>query len=397
MTDKELFEKTEKVFKLKKENKLIENVYNRGKFKTMYENTSPIKSNYGDNSVSAARAAGRGAATVGGAIGKGLGALGRGVAGLFSDTKTGRKNEAEVRKAEAQARQEEIKAQQAQANLMGGKRNKNKQTKKPTDPERLKKYENDARYRRVWDAYAKGKERDVAASDIDYYNQVEDDINKGTINKAADEKAYQEIRNKAAANVDDIIKQKSPETYNQLTAKKQNDNFIKFMLGDELPQEDLKKIAFTISEVIKHNQTELTFIRNMIDKNRKLTPGVIKLFLEDLPLKAIKKPVTDEALKLTLRDMAKQEGIPYKDLILKLNKEAEKFKIGDIVIGPKGAQHEIMSKDGVTGTIIVKSVKGNKQVKRFAKDLKISQQKLDFDTAEAAEEDRFEQVVKRYR
>ena len=390
MTDKELFEKTEKVFKLKKENKLIENVYNRGKFKTMYENTSPIKSNYGDNSVSAARAAGRGAASVGGALARGLGKLGQYLPGSTRK----RMKKAEARKAEAQARQAEIQAQQAQANLMGGKRNKNKQTKKPTDPERLKKYENDARYRRVWDAYSKGKERDVAASDIDYYNQVEDDINKGTINKAADEKAYQEIRNKAAANVDDIIKQKTPETYNQLTAKKQNDNFIKFMLGDELPQEDLKKIAFTISEITQHNQTELTFIKDMISKNRKLTPGVIKLFLKDLPLKAIKKPVTDEALKLTLRDMAKQEGIPYKDLILKLNKEAEKFKIGDIVIGPKGAQHEIMSKDGVTGTIIVKSVKGNKQTKRFAKDLKISQQKLDFDSSN---EEGFEQIVKRYR
>jgi hypothetical protein len=394
MTDKELFEKTEKVFNLKKKNKLIDNVYSKGNFKSVLENTSPIKSNYGDNTVSAARAAGRGAATVGGAIGKGLGALGRGVAGMFSGTKTARKNEAGVRKAEAQARQEEIKAQQARSNLIGGKRNKNKQTKKPTDPERLKRYENDARYRRVWDAYAKGKERDVAASDIDYYNKIEDEINKGTIDKAAEEKAYQEIRNKAAANIDDIIKQKSPETYKQLIAKKQNDNFIKFMLGDELSQEELKKIAFTISEIIKHNQTELTFIRDEIEKNRKLTPGDIKLFLKDLPLKATKETDPDEALKQTLKDISKQEGIPYKDLILKLNKEAEKFKIDDIVLGSAGAKHEVTDKDSKTGTVIVRSLKGKKLTKRFAKDLRLQQKSLDIDNSN---EESFEQIVKRYR
>lgn len=394
MTDKELFEKTEKVFNLKKKNKLIDNVYDKGNFKSVLENTSPIKSNYGGNTVSAARAAGRGAATVGGAIGKGLGALGRGVAGMFSGTKTARKNEAEVRKAEAQARQEELKAQQAQANLMGGKRDKNKQTKKPTDPERLKRYENDARYRRVWDAYAKGKERDVAASDIDYYNKIEDEINKGTIDKAAEEKANQEIRNKDAADIDNNFKYNAPQTEKVLSKEGQKDNFIKFMLGDELPVEDLKSLAFAISEITKNNQTELNGVKRVINDNEKLTDGIKKSFISDLPLKAIKEPIPDEALKQSLKNMAKEEGITVKELLLNLNKEAEKFKIGDIVIGAKGAQHEIMGKDEPTGTIIVKSVKGNKRTKRFAKDLKMSQQKLDFDSSS---EEGFEQIVKKYR
>ena len=56
MTDKELFEKTEKVFNLNKKNPIIENVYKKGNFKqTLLEwrrsSTSPIRSNYGDNTV----------------------------------------------------------------------------------------------------------------------------------------------------------------------------------------------------------------------------------------------------------------------------------------------------------------------------------------------------------
>ncbi len=80
MTDKELFVKTEKTFKLKKENKIIHKVYEKSEFKKILErtgdpsNTSPIKSNYGQNTVSAARSLGRGGATAAELAGKGIGA-----------------------------------------------------------------------------------------------------------------------------------------------------------------------------------------------------------------------------------------------------------------------------------------------------------------------------------
>jgi len=161
MTDKELFEKTEKVFKLKKENKLIENVYNRGKFKTMYENTSPIKSNYGDNSVSAARAAGRGAASVGGALARGLGKLGQYLPGSTRK----RMKKAKAKQAEAQARQAEIQAQQAQSNLIGGK---NDNSKLPEMDEALKIVYAEPEFKRVYDKSLSGEE--LTANDQRIYD-----------------------------------------------------------------------------------------------------------------------------------------------------------------------------------------------------------------------------------
>ena len=92
--------------------------------------------------------------------------------------------------------------------------------------------------------------------------------------------------------------------------------------------------------------------------------------------------------------MSKQEGIPYKELLLKLNKEAEKFKINDIVLGSAGAKHEVIDKDSKTGTVIVRSLKGKKLTKRFAKDLRLQQKSLDIDNSN---EESFEQIVKRYR
>ena len=143
MTDKELFEKTEKVFNLNKKNPIIENVYKKGNFKqTLLEwrrsSTSPIRSNYGDNTVSAAKGLGRGAtnaaqlagqgigttargvAKTAGAVGRGLGKFGKFLDRITPGTNTNRRNKAETRKQEAQARAEQLKNIQMQQQMMFG-------------------------------------------------------------------------------------------------------------------------------------------------------------------------------------------------------------------------------------------------------------------------------------
>jgi uncharacterized protein (UPF0305 family) len=433
MTDKELFEKTEKVFNLKNKNILIEKVYNKGNFKKNLQETSPIRSNYADNTVSAGRAAGRGALGAATAAGRGVAATGRGVAAtgrglgavakgagsivsnlfgsgrekrlqqrmkrkqMAQDLKKSRQTlSADKRKAEAQARQEEIKAQQAQVDLMSGKKG-GKQGPKPKEGTRqYDAYINDSRYRKVWDAYAKGEEKNISAQDIDYYNAVNDKIEKGTIDTEADKKAKEELRNKAAAEIDNNIKLKAPKTEKYLTTKKLKDNYTKFMLGDELTINDLKTLAFSISEITKYDKEELSGIKSLIAANNdKLTSGAIESFIKDLPKTAIKQTTPDIELKQAIQNMAKQENLSPKEILMKLNKEADKFKIDDIVLGSAGATHEVIGKDPKTGTVVVRSLKGKKRTKRFAKDLRLQQKSLEI--PDAAEEVSFEQIIKKYR
>lgn len=122
MTDKELFEKTEKTFNLKQKNNIVNKVFNEGKFKqTLLEKetsggtgTSPIGSNYGANTVSAARAAGKGV----GAAAKGLGKFGNFLRGVIPGTNTNKRKKAETRKQLAQAKAEELKNKQLQQQMI---------------------------------------------------------------------------------------------------------------------------------------------------------------------------------------------------------------------------------------------------------------------------------------
>jgi hypothetical protein len=449
MTDKELFEKTEKVFNIKKKNLLIEKVYDKGNFKKNLLETSPIRSNYAGGTVSAGRAVGRGAlgaataagrgvaATGRGALataglaGKGIGATGRGLAATgrgalatadlagkgigatargagalargigklgqylpFSTRK--RLKKAEARKAEAQARQEELKGMQAQVDLMSGKKGEKQGTKPKEGTKQYDAYVNDSRYRKVWDAYATGEEKNISAQDIDYYNAVNDKIEKGTIDTEADKKAKEELRNKAAAEIDNNIKLKAPKTEKYLTTKKLKDSYTKFMLGDELTINDLKTLAFSISEITKYDKEELSGIKSLIAANNdKLTSGAIESFIKDLPKTAIKQTTPDIELKQAIQNMAKQENLSPKEILIKLNKEADKFKIDDIVLGSAGATHEVIGKDPKTGTVLVRSLKGKKRTKRFAKDLRLQQKSLEI--PDAAEEVSFEKIIKKYR
>tara|TARA_R110000765_G_scaffold69091_2_gene133750 strand:- start:95 stop:715 length:621 start_codon:yes stop_codon:yes gene_type:complete len=142
MTDKELFEKTEKVFNLKKKNKLIEKIYDKGKFKqTLLEqrrsSTSPIRSNYAKNTTSAAATAGRGLAQTARLAGKGVGATAKGLGkfGKFLNnripgTKAYKDRKAETDANQAIAKAERLKNVQMQQKMMFGGGN-DKPDKKP--------------------------------------------------------------------------------------------------------------------------------------------------------------------------------------------------------------------------------------------------------------------------
>ena len=378
MTDKELFEKVEKKFLPEKAIKIER--FNKTKFKKVI------------NEIKGPQAPG---ANVGGFLSR--------AAAAIPGTRGYRMRSAEARKQEALARQEELKAQQAEKDLKYGVKGDT-----PTDPVRKQRYENDARYKRVWDAYKQGKERDVSASDIDYYNKIEADINKGTIDKAAEEK----LRNKAIADIDDLIKQKAPQAAKALLGKRdQKDNFIKFMLGDQLSQDILKPIALTITNAVQYSKEELAGIKDVIDKNGKASDGDKELFISDLPLKAIANPTTGKPKPNTARinkllkrvkDRAERNGMEFPEMLKVLNKKAAEYKIDTIVNKKQGdkvfkGQYEVLDHELKTGTVIIKGIKkpgmkSEPKTEYVFPDRIQGLQQVDFIQKES-----FEQIIKRYR
>ena len=109
MTDKELFEKTEKTFNLKKDNKLIENVFKDGFFrKTINEIATPKAPDMSGT----AQAAG--------------GFLNR-VAAAIPGTRGHKMRSAQARTAEAEAKKAEIEARSMQQKQMQGKSTQTRQ------------------------------------------------------------------------------------------------------------------------------------------------------------------------------------------------------------------------------------------------------------------------------
>ena len=108
MTDKELFEKTKKTFNLKKDNKLIENVFNDGIFKKTI------------NEIATPKAPGEGAAQAAG------GFLSR-VAAAIPGTRGHRMRSAQAREMEANAKKAEIEARSEQQKQMQGKSTQTRQ------------------------------------------------------------------------------------------------------------------------------------------------------------------------------------------------------------------------------------------------------------------------------
>ena len=429
MTDKELFEKNEKVFNIKREkNILIEKVYSKGNFKDLLENTSPIKSNYGDNTVSAARAAGRGAATVGGAIGKGLGALGRGVAGMFSGTKTARKKEAEEREAEAQARQAQTQAQQAQSNLIGGTGKNGSQSKPKEGTQERDRYENDSRYRRVWNAYANGDEKDLSKADIEHYETVNKSIKDAELatasqaaatDAAAEEK--KKLRAKDILEFENSIKLNAPGTATALNDKGQLGFYTSFMHGEEVAEKDLLATAMTINNSIEFDKKELDGIRRIIKGNAKLTSGARESFLNNLHTQATKrptepvetkkpKPTAAQILNKKILKSAKNNNRSKAEQIRFQNEKAkEEFKVGDSVKstlqGKGDILFDVVGFDTKTGTVIVKTTgKTPRSLRKLPGEIepltfKLKPENKDEmkDTIKKAMSESFEQTVKRYR
>lgn len=101
MTDKELFEKTEKTFNLKKNNKVKE-VFNKGNFKNILNEVITTKAPGADIKQ-----------TAGGVLSR--------VAAAIPGTRGHRMRSAEARKLEAQAKKAEIDARAAQQRQMQGK------------------------------------------------------------------------------------------------------------------------------------------------------------------------------------------------------------------------------------------------------------------------------------
>jgi len=409
MTDKELFEKTEKVFKLKKENKLIENVYNRGKFKTMYENTSPIRSNVGDNSVSAARAAGRGAAAVGGAIGRGLGKLGQYLPGSTRK----RMKKAEARKAEAQARQAEIQAQQAQANLVGGKNDNNNL---PEMDEALKRVYAEPEFKRVYDKSLRGEE--LTANDQRIYDagmKKVDAYRTGQAEKTGKGEAQKEIESKAGENRIKKLGKSAPNITKFLIDPKNEETknlFTRYTLQSPalgVPTEsEIAKLAQNLTKLLQTNVTEINnfkkFIRN--EPNLQDDGATLIKLLPSAPTKATKakgttKTITlkpeniDQFIKRDAKKKNRSETAQKEEMV----RQAKKYKVGNVVKGSGGGQFQIADINNETGLITVRSVNDNRRGFKFAYNLgdvteKGSEQDdLPFDSNEEG----FEQIVKRYR
>lgn len=143
MTDKELFEKTEKQFNLKKNSK-VEKVFEEGSFnKVLNEVKGPKSPNLGG----AAQAAG--------------GFLNR-IAAAIPGTRGHRMRSAEARKQEAEAKKAEVEARSMQQRQMQGKSAQTRQYPEPpkkneTPEDKQKREERNARRR---ETYRKNKERD---------------------------------------------------------------------------------------------------------------------------------------------------------------------------------------------------------------------------------------------
>lgn len=410
MTDKELFEKTEKTFNLNKKNPILENVFKKGNFKSLLENTSPIGSNYGGNTVSAARAAGRGVAKTGGAFAKGLGALGRFAREVIPGTRASRMRSAEARKAEAQARQEEIKARQAQANLMGGK-NTNGST--ANMDEALKKVYADPQFKEVYDK-AMRKEPLTAPEQVRYDAGMKkvDDLRKGVdIEKGKEEAQKTEL---SRVGEEKLIKLDGAAG-NLAAFLRDEDNlqtkilFQKYVLQtppttpEELIQlaNGLSKYFYT-DENNPRNKPDFVKLKKYLAAEEKLknlekgAPLLNAIGIKTVqPKKSVKQgdiSAEDQKNINAIQAMADNAKIKFQNQLTILNKQADKFKVGDIVVGIAGGRHKVTGKDGQTGTVIIKSqTKQQKTSKRFAKDLEKEQTEIPLNG------ESFEQIVKRYR
>jgi hypothetical protein len=369
MEDKELFEKVEKTFNLKQLKK-IDETFSKGNFKKLLNEVLTPKdpSSGGGSSL--------------------LGQIGSAVKYLSP-------TQARMRKAQAQ--QAEIATAKARQELMAnGKKKESKVKEKPSDKKRLDRYENDMIYRRVWDAYRQGKERELDSKDIAHYTKIENEIKKTAAaevtqqaKEAGKKEAQKEIFNKALTKIEDQLKNAAPGIYKYIVSDKNKSiNLYKKVLvnSDLHPQkkptnDDINILANALNKAIDVNPNELPKLRAVIQNDDRLPSSLKSVILKSVYSKIPKKDDTavtkktvkrkpSEIIRKKIKEMAEANDRTYKEQIDHLNKKASEFKVGDTVEGKKGGIYTVVDYDTKTGTVIVQSTsKSQRKSRFFARDL----------------------------
>ena len=207
MEDKELFENVEKTFSLNKNSVKINEVFNKGNFKkNLNEVVEPKDSS----------------SNIAGGIGKAISYM----------------SPSAIRMRKAQARQAEADAAKTRASMLDNDKKKVGSKNKPTDKNRLDVYNNDSRYKRVWDAYDQGKERDVSISDIDYYNKIETKLETEKIEdiqRIARDEAETKVKVETAYRVKEqivnLLTKRAPKIAEYLRTNKLLNLYSRYMLN----------------------------------------------------------------------------------------------------------------------------------------------------------------------
>ena len=413
MTDKELFEKTEKAFNLNKKNSILEKVYDKGNFKSLLENTSPIKSNYGANTVSAAQGLGRGVAKTGGALAKGLGALGRFAREVIPGTRTSKARTAELQKVQAQARAEELKNMQTRQKLASGDDDdQKKKHKKDKYVEII--YGRNPQFALAYDKVLKGENLNKAEQkDYDDGIGAADELRKGEDIQKGEQKQAQKIEGKAGENRMQKLGKTAPNMTKFLIDPKNEkikNDFLRYALQSPdlgIPTEtEIVKLADSLTDPLTKNKQEIANFRRFIRNEPNLRDdgaSLIKL-LPAIPKKQTKsgtkkkvtlKPQTVDIFLKKGAEISKRSYEGQKDEMIRQSKE---YKVGDTVLGKGGAQLVIKDISSINGLITLKDMNNRTQY-RFANQLGevvekgVEQGDLPLDSNEES----FEQIVKRYR
>jgi hypothetical protein len=384
MTDKELFEKTEKTFNLKKENVLIENIFDKGNFKKVLNeirtSTDP-------------------AAASGGGL---LGQIGSAVKYMSPTARRIRK---------AKAKKAEISAQQAQQNLMKGK---NKSGKKPEMDQALKTVYAEPECKRVYDKSLKGDE--LTANDQTIYDtctKKADEIRAGQAEKTGKSEAQKQIDSQAGDNRLKKLGKTAPTITKFLINPKNKatqDLFVRYTLQSPalgIPTEsEIAQLAQNLTKTMQANVTEINNFKRFIRNEPNLQDdgaGLIKL-LPSAPTKATKTKGTTKTITLNPKNVlefikkdSEKKGRSIADQMKEMVRQAnKKYKTGNMVKGTGGGNFKIIDINNETGLITVRSANDNRRSYKFAKNLgEVTDrggQQAEMDLPES-----FDQVIKRYR
>ena len=377
MEDKELFENVEKTFSLNKNSVKINEVFNKGNFKkNLNEVVEPKDSS----------------SNIAGGIGKAISYM----------------SPSAIRMRKAQARQAEADAAKTRASMLDNDKKKVGSKNKPTDKNRLDVYNNDSRYKRVWDAYDQGKERDVSISDIDYYNKIETKLETEKIEdiqRIARDEAETKVKVETAYRVKEqivnLLTKRAPKIAEYLRTNKLLNLYSRYMLNskivfgdndgperkeiEKLDDNEILKLADKLTGAFENHPGEVKAVRNLISDDDRLTGADKKRLLVNLPTAEGVKTVTTSGKKKRkprktvaekIKDLAIRNDMTIPEMKAKLNDQAKKIAVGTIVVGGKGGKYKVIGYNSKNGTLRVQNIKGENSSKGqvFARDVKVSSQ-----------------------